>query len=144
MSLAFIRSPRAIGSILVTRSRMYDVATIAISDVPHVRAVLTAAARSRRAISYSELLDALGHRFSRPKMRAVCKTLDAIDEASRDAGEPELAVLVVRGVDGLPGQGWWPASVCGSSATSDLGPGPKRWPSSRSDRRLPSIFGRRV
>ena len=58
-------------------------------------------------MSYSELLDALGHRFSRPRMRAVCKSLDAIDEAARAAGEPELAVLVVRGADGLPGQGWW-------------------------------------
>ena len=40
-------------------------------------------------------------------MRALCKTLDVIDEAGRIAGEPELAVLVVRQSDGLPGQGWW-------------------------------------
>jgi hypothetical protein len=40
-------------------------------------------------------------------MRAVCKTLDAIDEAGAAAGEPELAVLLVRESDGLPGQGWW-------------------------------------
>lgn len=58
-------------------------------------------------MSYSALLDALGHRFSRPKMRALCKTLDAIDAAARVAGEPELAVLIVRASDGLPGQGWW-------------------------------------
>jgi len=40
-------------------------------------------------------------------MRAVCKTLDAIDAAGAAAGEPELAVLLVRESDGLPGQGWW-------------------------------------
>ena len=40
-------------------------------------------------------------------MRAVCKTLDAIDAAAPAAGEPELAVLVVRESDRLPGQGWW-------------------------------------
>jgi hypothetical protein len=29
--------------------------------------------------------------------------------AAADRGEPELAVLVVRQSDGLPGQGWWVA-----------------------------------
>ena len=89
------------------RTWAFDAAAVPISDATHVRVVLIASARLRRSMSYSELLDALGHRFSRPKMRAVCKTLDAIDEAARAAGEPELAVLVVRGADGLPGQGWW-------------------------------------
>lgn len=90
-----------------TSTDAIDPATVPLSDVAHVRAILIASARSRRAMTYAELLDALGHRFSRPKMRAVCNTLDAIDGAARDAGEPELAVLVVRGADGLPGQGWW-------------------------------------
>lgn len=79
----------------------------AIADVPRVRGLLIEAARDERALSYSELLGALGHRFTRPKMRAVCRTLDAIDEAAIAAGEPELAVLVVRESDRLPGQGWW-------------------------------------
>jgi hypothetical protein len=81
--------------------------TDAIADVARVRALLIAAARAGEALSYSALLAELGHRFTRPKMRAVCKTLDVIDEAGRAAGEPELAVLVVRESDGLPGQGWW-------------------------------------
>ena len=79
----------------------------AIADVGHVRALLVSAAMERRAFSYSELLDVLGHRFTRPKMRALCRTLDAIDLAGAAAGEPALAVLVVRESDGLPGQGWW-------------------------------------
>lgn len=79
----------------------------AVADVARVRAILIACARAGEAISYSHLLSELGHRFTRPKMRAVCKTLDAIDEAAMAAGEPELAVLVVRESDGLPGQGWW-------------------------------------
>jgi hypothetical protein len=78
-----------------------------IADVPRVRALLVEAARAGESISYSHLLAQLGHRFTRPKMRAVCKTLDLIDEAAIAAGEPELAVLVVRESDGLPGQGWW-------------------------------------
>jgi hypothetical protein len=86
-----------------------------IADVARVRAVLIAAAREGRAISYSELLGELGHRFTRPKMRAVCKTLDVIDADAAAAGEPELAVLVVRESDRLPGQGWW------TSAASERG-----------------------
>ena len=78
-----------------------------IADVARVRALLIAAAQAGEAVSYSHLLAQLGHRFTRPKMRAVCKTLDIIDEAAIAAGEPELAVLVVRESDGLPGQGWW-------------------------------------
>ena len=45
--------------------------------------------------------------FTRPKMRAVCKTLDKIDQITLAEGRPALAVLVVREGDGLPGQGWW-------------------------------------
>jgi hypothetical protein len=44
-------------------------------------------------------------------MRALCRTLDAIDEEGRARGEPELAALVVRESDGLPGQGWWVGKV---------------------------------
>ena len=79
----------------------------AIVDAPRIRALLIEAARDGRAVSYSELLALLGLRFTRPKMRALCVTLDAIDTAGRGIGEPELAVLVVRESDGLPGQGWW-------------------------------------
>lgn len=81
-----------------------------IADVAHVRALLLTAAREGRAMSYSELLGLLGHRFTRPKMRALCRTLDAIDEAGAGRGEPGLAVLVVRESDRLPGQGWWVGS----------------------------------
>jgi hypothetical protein len=78
-----------------------------IADVARVRALLLATARDGRALTYSEILGALGHRFTRPKMRALCCTLDAIDASGAAVGEPGLAVLVVRQSDGLPGQGWW-------------------------------------
>jgi hypothetical protein len=78
-----------------------------VSDVAAVRRALIAAALAGEAVSYAGLLTDLGHRFTRPLMRALCKTLDVIDEAGAAAGEPELAVLVVRESDGLPGQGWW-------------------------------------
>lgn len=80
-----------------------------VSDPDEVRAHLVAAAGAGHALTYSELLEHLGHGFSRPKMRALCKTLGAVDEEASARGEPELAVLVVRQSDGLPGQGWWVA-----------------------------------
>lgn len=82
-----------------------------ISDVAAVRRHLVAAAKEGKAMSYAGLLDALGHRFTRPKMRALCKTLDAVDNQAIEAGEPAFAVLVVREADGLPGQGWWVGKV---------------------------------
>ena len=72
-----------------------------------VRAHLLGAAAAGHPLTYAELLERLGHGFSRPKMRALCKTLGAVDEEATVRGEPELAVLVVRQSDGLPGQGWW-------------------------------------
>jgi hypothetical protein len=76
-------------------------------DVDHVEALLQASARAGEPVTYARVLNALGMSFSRPRMRALCKVLDLIDEAARGRGEPELAVLVVRQSDGLPGQGWW-------------------------------------
>jgi hypothetical protein len=78
-----------------------------IADVEEVRAHLVAAARAGAALSYGELLGHLGYAFSRPKMRALCAMLGEIDRDAEARGEPELAVLVVRASDGIPGQGWW-------------------------------------
>lgn len=79
----------------------------ALADVAHIAALLQQAAREGRAVSYSEMLMTLGFRFTRPKMRALCKTLDAVDREAALRGEPALAPLVVRESDRLPGQGWW-------------------------------------
>lgn len=84
-----------------------------------VRAILIASAQAGQAITYSEVLGLLGHQFSRPKMRALCAVLAHVDEDAARRGEPELAVLVVRQSDGLPGQGWW---VGGANAHRFEGP----------------------
>lgn len=79
----------------------------ALADAPRIRAILTQAAQDGRSVSYSELLGELGFRFTRPKMRALCMTLAEVDRLCALDGEPDLAVLVVRKSDRLPGQGWW-------------------------------------
>ncbi len=80
-----------------------------LADHDEVRAHLVAAAKAGVALSYGELLEHLGYRFTRPKMRALCAMLGDIDRAAAARGEPELAVLVVRQSDSIPGQGWWVA-----------------------------------
>jgi hypothetical protein len=80
-----------------------------LADPEEVRAHLIAAASAGTSVSYSDLLGQLGFAFSRPKMRALCSVLGTVDEMAEASGEPELAVLVVRASDGLPGQGWWVA-----------------------------------
>jgi len=98
---------------------------MSLHDPDEVRAHLIAAAAAGHALSYSELLEHLGYGFSRPKMRQLCVTLGVVDDEAAGRGEPELAVLVVRQSDGLPGQGWWVSG--GGSAHGYEGPweGPK-------------------
>jgi hypothetical protein len=80
-----------------------------LADPAEVRAHLVAAAAAGTALTYAEVLERLGYHFSRPKMRQLCAVLGAVDEDAQERGEPELAVLVVRQSDGIPGQGWWVA-----------------------------------
>lgn len=76
-------------------------------DPAEIRSLLIEAARAPSSYTYGSLLGVLGHNFTRPLMRQLCKVLDRIDEDGRANGEPGLAVLVVRQSDGLPGQGWF-------------------------------------
>jgi len=76
-------------------------------DVDHITAFLQAAARAGESVTYAEVLASIGMAFSRPKMRALCAVLNDVDAGERGARRPELAVLVVRHSDRLPGQGWW-------------------------------------
>lgn len=92
----------------------------ALADPAEVRLHLVAAAKAGTALSYAELLERLGFTFSRPKMRALCAVLGTVDSEAEVRGEPELAVLVVRQSDGIPGQGWWVAG--GARSRGYLGP----------------------
>jgi len=78
-----------------------------LADPAEVRAHLIGAAAAGTSLTYAELLERLGYSFSRPRMRQLCAVLGEVDAEAAARGEPELAVLVVRQADGLPGQGWW-------------------------------------
>ncbi|HEX8578029.1 MAG TPA: ribose-phosphate pyrophosphokinase [Allosphingosinicella sp.] len=92
----------------------------ALAEPEEVRLHLVAAAEAGTALTYSEVLERLGYAFSRPKMRALCAILGTVDEMAAQDGAAELAVLVVRQSDGLPGQGWWVAG--GARSRGYLGP----------------------
>lgn len=85
-------------------------ATSPLSDAALQRQILTDVARQGRYITYADMLKQLGYRFTRPKMRALCQTLAEVDRQCVADDQPELAVLVVRAEDKLPGQGWWTAN----------------------------------
>ena len=76
-------------------------------DIDEIEALVQGTARAGIPISYSEALDCLGFAFSRPKMRALCVALGEVDRRAAKKKQPELAVLVVRASDKIPGQGWW-------------------------------------
>jgi hypothetical protein len=97
----------------------------ALAEPDEVRTLLVAAARAGVALTYADLLEKLGYSFSRPKMRQLCKILGAVDEAGAACGEPELAVLVVRQSDAIPGQGWWVAGGARSRGYEGPWEGPK-------------------
>lgn len=93
-------------------------------DVNSVAAILHGAARAGFPLTYAEVLGACGYAFSRPKMRALCAVLGDVDALERGTDRPELAVLVVRASDGLPGQGWWVAEAARGHDYNGLWAGP--------------------
>lgn len=100
---------------------------MSLADPAIVRTHLLTAAAAGHPLTYSELLNRLGHVFTRPRMRALCKTLAAVDADAEAVGEPELAVLVVRQSDRLPGQGWWTGSWERHRFTGELTGPEARW-----------------
>jgi len=103
-----------------SEGRGWPTKKVRLADPAEVRRHLIAAASAGTALSYGALLEQLGYSFSRPKMRQLCAVLGEVDAEAEAGGEPELAVLVVRQSDGLPGQGWWVAG--GGSRRSYDGP----------------------
>ena len=93
--------------------------------VDELAALLQAAAREATPVTYAEALGAFGFAFSRPKMRALCALLGDVDALERGGDRPELAVLVVRASDGLPGQGWWVAELARGGDYAGLWNGPE-------------------
>jgi hypothetical protein len=76
-------------------------------DLDRLEALLVSAARARQSLTYAEVLAHFGIRITLRRVFALCRDLGAVCERNRARGEPELAVLVVRKADRLPGEGFF-------------------------------------
>ena len=80
---------------------------MALFPVDELEALLILKAKAGASISYGEVFAWFGYPFQRFQVGQLCAALDEVDRRQRGQGLPELAVLVVRASDGIPGQGWW-------------------------------------
>ena len=76
-------------------------------EIAELETLLIGAARARRSLTYAEVLAHFGIRITPRRVFALCRDLGAVCERNRARGEPELAVLVVRKADRLPGEGFF-------------------------------------
>jgi hypothetical protein len=76
-------------------------------DIGRLEVLLIEAARARRSLTYAEVLASFGMRIAPRRVYALCRDLGQVCERNRARGEPELAVLVVRKSDRLPGEGFF-------------------------------------
>lgn len=80
---------------------------MALFPIDELEALLILKAKSGQAVRYGEVFGWFGLPFQRFQIGQLCAALDEVDSRQRGRNLPELAVLVVRQSDGLPGQGWW-------------------------------------
>jgi hypothetical protein len=78
-----------------------------IVDIDALEALLIDAARARRSMTYAEVLAHFGIRITPRRVFALGRDLGEVCARNRARGEPELAVLVVRKDDRLPGEGFF-------------------------------------
>lgn len=76
-------------------------------DPEALEALLMRAARQRRAMTYGDVLAFFERRVTPINVRALCRDLGVVDERLSAQGAPELACLVVRKSDGMPGEGYF-------------------------------------
>ena len=76
-------------------------------DIDALERLLLDAARDRRTLTYSEVLSHFGKRVTPIRVYALCRDLGVVSERNSERREPELAVLVVRKTDRLPGEGFF-------------------------------------
>ena len=76
-------------------------------DIDELERLLVRAAAERRTLAYGDVLNHFGKRTTPIRVFALCRDLGKVSERNRERGEPELAVLVVRKSDRLPGEGFF-------------------------------------
>jgi len=78
-----------------------------VVDLDRLERVLVGAAREGRPVTYGQLLAYFGRRVTRITVGALCRDLARVERRREGQGWPDLACLVVRRSDGLPGEGYF-------------------------------------
>jgi hypothetical protein len=78
-----------------------------VIDLDRLERVLVEAAREGRPVTYGQVLAFFGWKVTRATVGALCRDLGRVEERRRGEGWPDLACLVVRRSDGLPGDGYF-------------------------------------
>lgn len=78
-------------------------------DIDRLERVLLQAAAEGHALTYGQILAFFGHRVTPVRVGALCRDLGAVCRRVEARGGPDLACLVVRKSDGLPGEGYFTA-----------------------------------
>jgi len=78
-----------------------------VVDLDRLERVLVEAARDGRPVTYGRLLAYFERRVTRITVGALCRDLARVERRREGQGWPDLACLVVRRSDGLPGEGYF-------------------------------------
>jgi len=76
-------------------------------DLDRLERVLVAAALDRWPLTYGQVLAYFERRVTRITVGALCRDLGRLEQAREAQRLPELACLVVRKADRLPGEGYF-------------------------------------
>lgn len=76
-------------------------------DLDRLERALVAAAREGRPATYGQLLAYFDRKVTRITVGALCRDLARVGRRREGQGWPDLACLVVRRSDGLPGEGYF-------------------------------------
>jgi len=78
-----------------------------VVDLDRLERVLIQAALESRPVTYGQVLAYFGWKVTQVTVGALCRDLAKIELRRRDEGWPDLACLVVRKSDRLPGEGYF-------------------------------------
>jgi hypothetical protein len=94
-----------------------------VVDLDRLERVLIQAAVEERPVTYGQVLAFFGWKVTRITVGALCRDLGRLGERRAGQGWPDLACLVVRKSDGLPGEGYFTSLRCdGLYAGPSVGP----------------------
>jgi hypothetical protein len=78
-----------------------------VVDLERLERVLIQAALEERPVTYGQVLAFFGWKVTQVTVGALCRDLGRVEERRAAEGWPDLACLVVRKSDHLPGEGYF-------------------------------------